>query len=305
MESEKQLVAIVPSRLCAGERAPKPTREDPLVQMASDWQSGGSSAEWWGIGGAAGSAGPERMYEVRGLMASMGEKLAVIVMIEHELDCWELELPAARVDQVAKEMARRALADLAATYVISLGHDLANLTGRVLALDLASHDKLDQELKTRLPPGSSEKADWLSLSKVRELRRIAFAVGSTDLTNLVAPAHQLRTKKAWMELEESRGGDFHRWRPQSAGIVGAALGQFGVTDGETKVYPVTAGREVGRDLPGKVADQIQALGRGALRELTAAMESVSNAMVPVIERTTALRFRSTGQDSPSPDEGQT
>ncbi len=203
-----------------------------------------------------------------------------------------------KVDQVAKEMARRALAESAATYVISLGHDLANLVGRVLALDAASHDKLEEKLNTRLLPGSSDRGDWLSLSDIRELRQIASGVGSGDLVELVDPAHRLRITKSWRELEESRGGDFHRWRPQSAGIVGAALGQFGVTDGETKVYSITAGREVGRDLPGKLAEQIRDLVHVALRDLTAAMEAVSDALVPVVERTTGLRFKPTDQDSP-------
>ena len=86
-----------------------------------------------------------------------------------------------------------------------------------------------------------------------------------------------------MNLEQSRGGDFHRWRPQSAGVVSAALGQFGTTDGETKVYSVTAGREIGRDLPGKLADKIRDLIRAALSDLVVAMEAVADA-IPAMSR---------------------
>lgn len=75
-------------------------------------------------------------------------------------------------------------------------HTALSPNGRILALDPVTHNKLEEELKTKLPAGSSDKGDWLSLSHVRELRRVASDNGAVDLRDLVEPAHQLRTRNA-------------------------------------------------------------------------------------------------------------
>ncbi len=70
-------------------------------------------------------------------MAGAGEQFALACTADHEFEQSLIAevSSASPVERVAAEMAKRALAELEAHFVIAAGHALANVTGRALALD--------------------------------------------------------------------------------------------------------------------------------------------------------------------------
>jgi len=121
-------------------------------------------------------------------------------------------------------MAQRAMAELANYYLLSVGHAVANVTGRTLALDTTRHPQLLDALGSWFPVGSEESRDWLSLNRdtVRPLRRLA-KTGSAAIQVIAEPATALVQAPEWQELSRLRGAHYHRRRPQSAGVVGVPL----------------------------------------------------------------------------------
>jgi hypothetical protein len=127
------LAAVVPWRLCSGASQAFSAALLPCINLSKRWQFRGMLAEFWELA----SREKDRLYELAGYVAGAGEQLGLACLADHEFSLWSsVELSSAGPHEiVAAEMARRALAELESYYVIGVGHALANMTGRVLALD--------------------------------------------------------------------------------------------------------------------------------------------------------------------------
>lgn len=66
-------------------------------------------------------------------------------------------------------------------------------------------------------PFSDDREAWVVLSPrlVTALEAAAAAVGGAGISELVNAVASLRQDPRWTALEQRRGVDFHRWRPQS------------------------------------------------------------------------------------------
>src|SRR6266487_544464 len=92
-----------------------------------------------------------RGHELAGLIADGGERLALALAAVTEAELWSIyrqDVPSEirQLDEMMKravkagnEMAHRAMAELAAYYLLATGHVLANVTARALALDSELH----------------------------------------------------------------------------------------------------------------------------------------------------------------------
>jgi hypothetical protein len=94
---------------------------------------------------------------------------------------------------------------------------------RALALDASLRKALIAKLpgKPTLDPFSDRRPDWLSLNDytAEDIREVAHSSGIPEAIALVDPVIDYALGKSFDELCERRGTDFHRWRPQSYGIV--------------------------------------------------------------------------------------
>jgi hypothetical protein len=117
-------------------------------------------------------------------------------------------------------MSMRAISELTCYYALGIGHSLMNLTARTLALDNQLHVNLEKKFGTTFPPFSDEFRAWPALSKPKaeHLRQIAKTSRHGPFATLVDPIHTLASSEAWERLNEVRGEDFHRWRPQAVGM---------------------------------------------------------------------------------------
>lgn len=262
------LAAVVPWRLCSGLRQPFSTDLSPCISLSKRWQFRGLYAQFWELAGRE----KDRLYELAGYMAGAGEQLGLACLADHEFSLWEsVDLSSAQShEKVAAEMARRALAELESYYVIGVGHALANMTGRVLALDpdLKQHLAAAKYIETTFTPLSGARQDWLSMnSKVaRALQKVAAKSAMPSFVHLADPAAELAGGDKWRALDEVRGEHFHRWRSQSIGMTGAPKSSPWSPDSST--MSVGAGRLIGQN-PGDAtaADVRQAVvaAREALR----------------------------------------
>jgi hypothetical protein len=242
-DAQPQLVsAVIPGRLAAP--TPPGTVNDlwqkdwwkSAQQVASDWQKASSLADFWELA-LVPPVQPGRGHELAGLIASGGEQFVLALTALAEAELWniyrqstpsevrDLDEMEKRVVGAAHEMGHRAMAELAAYYLLATGHTIANVTIRAMALDSRLHTVLLDALGGWCPVGSQDPKDWLSLNRdtVRALRRVAKKTPSPAFQALVKPAGALVLSHEWQELGQLRGAHYHRWRPQSAGMSGVPL----------------------------------------------------------------------------------
>lgn len=221
--------AVIPGRLAA----PAPAGTVAHLQeeswwksageVASDWQAVSPLADFWELG-LVPPVQPGRGRELGGLIAAAGEQLALGLAALVEVELWRLyrrDTPTAalaldktsqRVVDAAQEMGHRSMAELAAYYLLSTGHTLANVTVRALALDSQLHPALLDSLGGWCPVGSSDPKDWLSLNRdtARTLRRVARKTASPAFQGLAEPASVLVLSREWQEVDQLRGAHYHR-----------------------------------------------------------------------------------------------
>lgn len=272
--------AVVPARL-----ARAPIRELPSAvsdeahkrvrDQALSWQQVGGHATFWEM--AAQEANEGYAYALAGQMASAGEQLALAYAAGVEVALWQEDHQGPYGPEVAREMGVRAMAEAQSLFVIGTGHALVNVAVRALSLR--------QDLKAQLiatffsgnvvgtfDPFSSERSDWLSMNKLTctKLRKIAKGSNSQDIIDLIVPVTGYGLGRAWNELIERRGKDFHRWRPQTHGLQGVPLRSPWRHDATSRSLGI--GTPSYEDAKGLAAEVGRVAGE-AMLELAGAMES--------------------------------
>jgi hypothetical protein len=201
-------------------------------RAAADLQMTSLLADFWEAGMAP-AVERGRSSELAGLLAGSGEQFALALAALAEAELWsrhrranppDLDSDEGRVLDAGQEMAQRAMAELASYYLLGVGHAVANVTARTLALDTTRHPQLLDALGSWFPVGSEESRDWLSLSRdtVRPLRRLG-KTGSAAIQIIGEPATALLQAPEWQQLSRLRSAHYHRRRPQSAGVMGVPL----------------------------------------------------------------------------------
>ena len=201
---------------------------------AADLQMTSLQADFWEAGMAP-AVERGRSSELAGLLAGSGEQFALALAALAEAELWsrhrranppDLESDEGRVLDAGQEMAQRAMAELANYYLLSVGHAVANVTGRTLALDTTRHPQLLDALGSWFPVGSEESRDWLSLNRdtVRPLRRLA-KTGSAAIQVIAEPATALVQAPEWQEPQSAPRRALPPEAPAERGRCGCAAGQ--------------------------------------------------------------------------------
>lgn len=244
---------------------------------AKKWQAAGSDAyllEW-----AARQGGVEknRMFEVVGLRAAIGEQLGLALAAATEAALWREAASADHKPDAAKHMGWRALAETQTYFVLGAAHSLLGLLIRVLALDEQRLFELRMRFKeaTFDPLQGDNRADWPTFAErtVDKLNHVACTSGRSELKDLVAPLVRMVKSAEWKKMDERRGQDFHRWRPQSAGVAaGGVISPWGTTaDGSERFdWGVSAAPPDIHELPAVVSD----IASNAMCILVDAMEEI-------------------------------
>ncbi|WGD45159.1 hypothetical protein [Streptomyces cathayae] len=230
----------------------KPPTTDPrkdVQDIAMHWQSHS------GKGSAAGMTsvallrragitgyGPliNRVVEIHGLAGSIGEQLTLAWASEQDAQRWrspdvEQDPQHAQSVEYAQRMAVRALCEMSSHFLLGTAHSLANLVLRVLLCNPAAAAIINSDKKVKsaqgFPPGSVRKGAWQTFSPIGELwsKTLPQAAEQCGLEPLEALAEHLvalQNDRRFAALDERRGMDYHRHRPQSLDQASPAEGTW-------------------------------------------------------------------------------
>ncbi|MFJ6385888.1 hypothetical protein ACIQI7_38530 [Kitasatospora sp. NPDC092039] len=231
---------------------PEPAdRREGIVRVAGSWQKRSARGDMVGFVSLAslrGSTAAERadavnrVVELHGLMGSIGEQLVLAYAAEQDAQRW-LALPVEEpeVPWVGRHhrMAVRGLCEACAHFLLAAAHALANTVLRVLLLDPEAAAVVNAsgwgKRGKGFPPGEHENKDaWLTFApggKFWSVTLVAAAAHSTQLTALVQCLTDLQSDSRFKALEQSRGGYYHRHRPQSLSHTSPRTGIATIGDG--------------------------------------------------------------------------
>jgi hypothetical protein len=171
------------------------------LKLALEWQEIGAYAEFWESAGAE----ENRLYELAGCRAGVGEQVGLACTAERDYLGWE-RMKLEGVEAVEAEMAKRALAEIVGHYVLGAGHGLFNLAARTVALDEALKSDLRSKLDTDFPPLSEQWKDWPSANstKAKKLQTVArssvipeIRIVTDPIVTLVASGEWESERRSW------------------------------------------------------------------------------------------------------------
>jgi hypothetical protein len=212
--------------LSAGPAPVKDAGWSDLERRALDWQTRGGRQTFVASDTFSDESG-WRLRELFGCMGALGEEATLACAASRDL-AEAKALP----ESPQAELVRRAWAEHTIHWIVAAGHMLLNVVGRAVALDPAIHPFLllnedadtDEARKkaigTVFPCESDAHRDWptFSQSHARYVRRAAGKSAVPGVVELGDLIHRLAVDRRWKAMSDLRGGAFHRWRAQTAGI---------------------------------------------------------------------------------------
>lgn len=229
------VVAVVTPRIAVPGTAEKlpstvdDSRHRSVATQALEWQQLGASALIWELAATVQGAEEARAYSLAGQIAAVGEQLGLAYGAGVEVALWQEIRVSQPEPRPEYEMGLRAMAETQSYFTMGSGHGLANVALYSLAMQPPLLAALQVAFRRRttpppFPPISNDRADWIYMNRrdVLRLQQVAHGFGSREAEELIEVVVDFADSDAWKDLVERRGEDFHRWRPQSHGLVGVA-----------------------------------------------------------------------------------
>jgi hypothetical protein len=165
----------------------------------------------------------EWVGETLGLLAVIGEQLYVSLAAGAEVAVAEKFTQADPIDPVIRAAGARSMRFFLEGQVNALtvlGHSVANLTARTLAISGGE----GEHIAPTFVPRSHSRDAWLSLTAgdVKNLRKMADGLGRFD-KELVELTAALQAG-AWGFMYDERNVQYHRWRGEADGMNGVSFG---------------------------------------------------------------------------------
>jgi hypothetical protein len=179
----------------------------------------------------------DRFYSLRRYQSMTGEKLIMACTTAVEAELWKREREG-QEHSTQHELAHRAVAELQTHFLLSTGHDLANITARALALDQSLHVVLLEKVGSGFPVGGTGPDNYIALNRdsVRALCKVARRSTYESLKDMPAALSLLLVDSAWTRMTEARHGEFHRERPSSHGSLILPERAWVTHEGEPTLY---------------------------------------------------------------------
>lgn len=161
-----------------------------------------------------------RLLEIHGLLGSIGEQLMLAWAAEQDVQ--RVVQSAGSRGELVTTMLGRAHAELSSHFILGASHSLANLVLRVLLLDAQAtvtfaHAWGKRYSADAFAPFSNDRNGWLTFNRsmVDALRKGATASSSNAMKTMVESVCTYHEGSAYAGLDDRRGLDYHRHRPQS------------------------------------------------------------------------------------------
>lgn len=223
---------------------------------------------------------PNRVLEIHGLMGSIGEQLMLAWAAEQDVQ--RVEQSADRRGELVTTMLGRAHAELSGHFILGASHSLANLVLRVLLLDALATDAFARVWGKRYSAGafapfSDDRNGWLTFNRsmVDALRKASTASSSQALRTMTASVCSYYESSSYAGLDDRRGLDYHRHRPQSVPHTAPHEGTW--SDAGDSVRLIAPRRDPASDLK-----LVHSAVTCALDALAATMHQVSESILTAI-----------------------
>lgn len=158
-----------------------------------------------------------RLLEIQGLGGAIGEQLGLAWIAEQ--DAQRIAMNRAGRGEEHQRMLHRAMAELAAYYTLGTFHSLGNLGVRAMLFDAAAASDIAKVWKKAagFPPDSEDRHHWLTFGFkfANDLARSPVGHSNTYVQQIKDVLVDLAGNPAFDALDNRRGMDFHRRRPQS------------------------------------------------------------------------------------------
>lgn len=220
---------------------------------------------------------PNRVLEIHGLMGAIGEQIGLA--LTGDLDSRRLIAEAlnAPQDELTYRLRIRAMAELSAYFTLGAAHSLANLTLRILLL----HSDIAQQIDptgSKYPVGDDGRDAWGTLNSLsRIFENQIKAAGKGPLGNLISAVIDLRSSPDFKALDERRGMDFHRRRPQSVEHTAPTAGIYSSEDGVATLRMPAPMRQPEAD-----PTAVHSLAQAGLYKVSEAMRVVRTNLGPTL-----------------------
>ncbi|MFD3908838.1 hypothetical protein ACFXOL_21000 [Streptomyces californicus] len=171
------------------------------------------------------------MVEIHGLSGSIGEQLTLAWASEQDAQRFldpEIERDPGRLEEIetVQRMAVRALCEMSTHFLLGAAHSLANLVLRVTLCNSLAAEVINAPKRNRkaqgYQPGTDLQSAWPTFSSslavelwAQVLPDAAEASGIDGIKKLVSRLTLLQQDHRFRALDERRGLDYHRRRPQS------------------------------------------------------------------------------------------
>ena len=160
---------------------------------------------------------PNRLLEIHGLIGAIGEQLGLAWTSERDVQRFVQTSSSRGLEH--QRLIQRALAELVGHFVLGCGHSLANLALRTLLLNPDARTALNTACKNArgFAPNSDDRAAWPTFNQnlVNYVRAAAAASGNSAMVDLAEMVSSVHAGAAFRALDDRRGMDYHRRRPQS------------------------------------------------------------------------------------------
>jgi hypothetical protein len=221
-----------------------------------------------------------RLVELHGLMGAIGEQAGL---------CWSLEQDAQRFALTAgtreaehQRLVLRALAESAGHFLLGAAHSVANLGLRLSLLNPNAAAAINKKhpKANGFPPGTNERPAWLTLHEADKILWIGARVtANKHLVRVSEAIHELESDARFKQLDNRRGMDYHRQRPQSVAHASPKGGTVSTSGGVTTLRMVA--ETLDPDADGTVVHHLVVQAMAALK---AAMSCVRTELPPAIRK---------------------
>lgn len=224
----------------------------------------------------------DRWRQIGGLFGSISESisLAAACEIEVELNRRSVEdgsIPPAMI------MAGRFFSESQGQTVLGIGHRLANVAVRVLALRWRDEVQTPALRGAANDPWANDRDSWVSLNPriARSLSEAAARIPHQSIHDLAAAISSLQASDEWRNLDDQRGEDFHRWRRETSVLAGVDA-----TSGNVSEICDDAGNVIGKQFhlgPGTPYSEFVGIEEVVSASSHAAMLRVMRAVSDVVD----------------------
>lgn len=204
-------------------------------------------------------------------MGAIGEQAGLARTFE--LDVQRLVATKRLRDAVEQRVVQRAMAESAAYFTLGAVHSVTNLVLRLLLLNRPAAVIINKAWPDSggLPPLSDDRKAWVTLNRysVRDLGKAERASSNVFMSRSVEALRVLYRSGAFQDLDERRGMDYHRRRPQSVAHSSPRRKAVEVSSGSMSIAVFGAALEPEAD-----ADAVHAIVVDAMEQLRIAMRTI-------------------------------